>query len=377
MDGERAGVDVAHRVDQAHHPPGAAHAEAGQRTAVGAEVEEGVAGEHLLAAGHQPVVELALLSRGGMQIMPHVRAPAGWAQPGEPQLGAVAIGDRLELVELADVVPGHHDRDLEAAEPRIGEVAYRPQRGRVRAGPADRVVDLGRRPVERDLHVDVVAGGEPAGDGGSDLHPVGGELDPDVMAGGVADQVPEVGPHGRLTAADVHVEHLHALHLVDQCPALRGGQLPRVAAPGTGQAVHARQVARVGQLPGQADRRGQAVLELLDQGERGSSSGHGGVLQRCHWGRTRRMLTSPCDTIKALAVRRVSAMVRADPRAAAAGSRRGRPSAPPRRGGPLGALRRGGPRARAAGSWNSSRCGCSPSRASTRRPSSRSRPRPG
>ena len=55
------------------------------------------------------------------------------------------------------------------------------------------------------------------------------------------------------------------------------------------------------------------------------------------------MLTSPCDTIKALAVRQVSAIVRTDPRAAAAGSRRGRPPAPPRRGGPPGALRRGRP----------------------------------
>src|SRR5689334_5143942 len=42
MDGERAGVDVAHRVDQAHHPAGAAHAEAGQRTTVAVQVEEGV-----------------------------------------------------------------------------------------------------------------------------------------------------------------------------------------------------------------------------------------------------------------------------------------------------------------------------------------------
>jgi AcrR family transcriptional regulator len=55
------------------------------------------------------------------------------------------------------------------------------------------------------------------------------------------------------------------------------------------------------------------------------------------------MLTSPCDTIKALAIRQVSAIVRTDPRAAAAGSRRGRPPAPPRRGGPPGALRRGRP----------------------------------
>ena len=109
MDGEWAGVDVAHRVDQAHDPPGAAHAEPRQRAAVAAEVEERVAGEHLLAVGHQPLVELALLFSGGMEIVPHVRAPAGWAQPGEPQLGAVAVGDRLEFVELAEVVPGHHD----------------------------------------------------------------------------------------------------------------------------------------------------------------------------------------------------------------------------------------------------------------------------
>ena len=31
MDGERAGIHVADRVDQAHHPPGAAHVQAGQR----------------------------------------------------------------------------------------------------------------------------------------------------------------------------------------------------------------------------------------------------------------------------------------------------------------------------------------------------------
>ena len=32
---------------------------------------------------------------------------------------------------------------------------------------------------------------------------------PDVMRGGVVDQLPEVRPHGRLAAADVDVEHLH------------------------------------------------------------------------------------------------------------------------------------------------------------------------
>ena len=53
--------------------------------------------------------------------------------------------------------------------------------------------------------------------------------------------------------------------------ALGGAQLARIAAARAGQAVHAGQVAGVGQLPGQADRRVQAVPELLDQ-RRG---GHG------------------------------------------------------------------------------------------------------
>ena len=75
MDGERAGVDVAHRVDQAHHPSGAAQVEPGQGLAVAGQMEEGVAGEHVLAVGHQPVVEDPLLVGGGMELVPHVGAP--------------------------------------------------------------------------------------------------------------------------------------------------------------------------------------------------------------------------------------------------------------------------------------------------------------
>ena len=62
MDGEGAGVDVADRVDQADHPSRAAQVEAGERIAVGGQVEEGVSGQHVLAPGDQPVVELALLA---------------------------------------------------------------------------------------------------------------------------------------------------------------------------------------------------------------------------------------------------------------------------------------------------------------------------
>src|SRR5206468_5245916 len=60
VDGERAGVDVADRIDQAHDAPGAAQVQAGQRLAVRGEVEERIAGEHRLAALEQPVVEPAL-----------------------------------------------------------------------------------------------------------------------------------------------------------------------------------------------------------------------------------------------------------------------------------------------------------------------------
>src|SRR4029077_16162653 len=74
-----------------------------------------------------------------------------------------------------------------------------------------------------------------------------------------------VGPHGGLTTADVDVEDLHLLQLVDHALGLGRGELLRVAPPRRGQTVHAREVARVRQLPGEADRGVEAVLEVLDQ----------------------------------------------------------------------------------------------------------------
>ncbi len=156
MDRERAGVDVTDRVDQADHPTGTAQVQPGQRLAIAGEVEERVAGQHVLAVRDQPVVELALLLGGRVQLVPHVGAATGWAQPGDAQLRAEAVGDRLELVELVDVVPRHDDRDLEPGEAGIGEMLHRPQGGVVRPGATHRVVDLGGRAVEGDLHVDVV-----------------------------------------------------------------------------------------------------------------------------------------------------------------------------------------------------------------------------
>ena len=145
------------------------------------------------------------------------------------------------------------------------EVGHRPHRGVVGAGAADVVVDLGGRAVQGDLHVDVVGGRQLGGPLRGDPEAVGGELHPDVVVDGVVEQLPEVRPHRRLAAADVDVEDLHPLELVDQRLALLGGQLVRVAPARGAQAVHAGQVAGVGQLPGQADRGVQPLLELVDQ----------------------------------------------------------------------------------------------------------------
>src|SRR5690606_29039757 len=109
-----------------------------------------------------------------------------------------------------------------------------------------------------------------------DAHAVGGELHPDLVVDGVLQQLPEVRSDGGLATADVDVEDLHALQLVDDALALLGGQFARVTSSGRRQAVRARQIAGVGELPRQADRRVQAVLEVIDQFHRDpSSSGSG------------------------------------------------------------------------------------------------------
>jgi len=87
----------------------------------------------------------------------------------------------------------------------------------------------------------------------------------DLVVDRVLQQVPEVRADRRLAAADVHVEHLHPLQLVDHRLALLGRELPRVTPTRGRQAVRALEVACVGQLPRQADGRVQAGLEVLDQ----------------------------------------------------------------------------------------------------------------
>ena len=269
MDGEGAGVDVTDRVDQAHDPAGAAQVQSRQRLAVGREVEEGVTGEDSLPVQDEPVVELALLGLGRVQLVPHVGTAPTRAQPGQAQLGSEAVGDGLERVQLADVVPGAHHGQL-GAHADVGQVLQGLHRHVVGPLAAHRVVDLGGRTVDGDLHVDVGVGGDPSRGLGVEPDAVGGELDADVVGGGVVEQLPEVGAHGRLSPADVDVEDLHALQLVDDCLGLRGRELTGVATAAAGQAVRARQVAGVGQLPRQADGRVEPEREVLDERQHGS-----------------------------------------------------------------------------------------------------------
>ena len=52
-----------------------------------------------------------------MQRVPDVGAAAGRTQPRQPQLRPVGVGDRLEFVQLRDVLARDDDRQLEAFMP--------------------------------------------------------------------------------------------------------------------------------------------------------------------------------------------------------------------------------------------------------------------
>ena len=249
VDDERAGVHVAHRIDEAHHSAGATHVEAGQRIAERVEVEERVAGEHVLAVGHQPLVDLALLGVGGVQVVPAVDAAAAGAQAGDPQLCAVAVGERLEPVELGHVLAGDDDADLERPEGGRGKVVHGAAGHVVAAGAAYGVVGGGIDSVEADLDVEVVHRRQPAGLLGVDERAVGGELHPDALLHRVLDQLEEVAAHHGFATADVDVEHLQVAQFVEHALGLGRGQLVWVAPARRRKAVHALQVARVGEFP--------------------------------------------------------------------------------------------------------------------------------
>src|SRR5699024_5441723 len=171
---------------------------------------------------------------------------------------------------------------LGVGEARVLEVLQRAHRHVERPRPADRVVDVGRSAVERDLDVHVVARGQPLRHLLVEPDAVGGELDPHLVARRVVDELPEIGTDGGLAAADVDVEDLHLLQFVDDRLALLRAQLAGIASPGGAQAVHTGEVAGVGELPRQADGGVQAALELVDEapdrggaGGRGQRAGHG------------------------------------------------------------------------------------------------------
>ena len=262
VDDERAGVDIADRIDQADHSPGATQVQAVERIAEGREVEERIAGEHR-GAIEQPRVELALLGVGQVELVPGVSTPSRWPKAGEPELSAVASGDGFELIELAHVVAGHDHRDLELAEPGLCQVVHRRGRRCEAARTPERVIGGLIGTVDRDLDIDVVAAGQAPSSLRCQAGPVGRELDSHAARGGVLDELEEVAADHRLAPTDVHVEDLEGCHLVDEAGGLFGRELRRVSSAGARQAMGARQVAGIGQLPGEADRRSQPELEAV------------------------------------------------------------------------------------------------------------------
>ena len=105
--------------------------------------------------------------------MPGVGATARRPQAGEPQLSAKSLCQGLELIELADVVAGHHHTDLELAEPSLVEVGHGGNSGVERTFSAHGVVGGGVGSVDRNLDVDIVGRGEPAGHISIDARSVG------------------------------------------------------------------------------------------------------------------------------------------------------------------------------------------------------------
>ena len=79
VDSERASVDVAYWVYQAHDPTSSAQVEARQPFAECREVEERVPRQHLVTVSDKPRVERPLLLGSQVQLLPHVCSPAGWS----------------------------------------------------------------------------------------------------------------------------------------------------------------------------------------------------------------------------------------------------------------------------------------------------------
>ena len=130
-------------------------------------MKERVAGEHF-GPVQQPSVQLALLSIGGMKFMPAIGTPPRRTKAGKPQLGTEFLGHCFESVNLANVVTGHNHRDFEAGEPGIVQVFHGLLSHLKGTFAAHRIVGCRVCAVYRDLHIDVVHGGEFAGNRGID-----------------------------------------------------------------------------------------------------------------------------------------------------------------------------------------------------------------
>ena len=111
-------------------------------------MEERVAGQHPFAVCDEPVVQIALLFGQRVQVVPDVGTSTGRPHPGDTQGCAVTVRERLELIELGDVLPGHHHADLGVGEPRLVQVLERLDRHRIRPRAAHCVVHLGGRAIE-------------------------------------------------------------------------------------------------------------------------------------------------------------------------------------------------------------------------------------
>ncbi len=239
-------------------------------------MEERIAGEHV-GVVEDPAEHLTLLVVGQPQVLVAVDAPTRGPEPGDAQLRPVVVGHGLVLVELVDVVAGAHDGDLELAEVGRSQVVHGAAGRRPRPLAPDGVVGGRIHAVEADLHVEVRHGRQAAGGVGVEVGAVGGELHADVAVDGVLDDVEEITPQHGLAAAHVHVEHLQIGELVDDRERLGGGELVGVAPAGARQAVHARQVAGVGELPGETDGGVEAGLELVDERWGPGGGAHGAV----------------------------------------------------------------------------------------------------
>ena len=81
----------------------------------------------------------------------------------------------------------------------------------------------------------------------------------------MTDDVEEILANHWLAAAKVHVEHLECGEFVDYGERFGGGELFGVAATRRAETVNARQVAGIGEFPGETDRSIETTLELLHE----------------------------------------------------------------------------------------------------------------